>query len=70
MLQEHVPTALIANWSLWIPAQVINFRFVPGKFQVLFSNVVALAWNVYLSFMSHAAETERPISLQKEKVKH
>ena len=26
---------------------------VGGFFQVAFSNVVALAWNVYLSFASH-----------------
>jgi protein Mpv17 len=44
---------MIANWQLWIPFQFLNFRFVPQNYQVLASNVVALAWNVILSFKAH-----------------
>jgi len=47
---EAMPSIVVANWSLWIPAQGINFRFVPVKYQVLYSNVVALLWNFYLSY--------------------
>jgi hypothetical protein len=25
---------LVGNWYLWVPAQLINFRFVPNKYQV------------------------------------
>lgn len=46
--EEWMPTC-IANFSLWIPAQLINFKFVPPQYQVLFANVVGLFWNVYLS---------------------
>ncbi|RLN93225.1 hypothetical protein BBJ28_00009152 [Nothophytophthora sp. Chile5] len=42
-----------ANWAVWVPAQIVNFRFVPGSLQVLFANVVGLAWNAYLSYISH-----------------
>lgn len=42
------------NWIVWVPAQIFNFRFVPGKMQVLFSNVMGLFWNAYLSYMSHS----------------
>ena len=49
-LQDDLPELLVANWGLWVPAQLINFRFVPLKFQVLYSNVVALLWNVFLSY--------------------
>lgn len=49
-LKADLPSAICANWALWVPAQFLNFRFVPAQYQVLFSNVVALAWNVYLSF--------------------
>ena len=41
-----------ANNAVWIPAMIINFGFVPGQYQVLFSNVVGLFWNCYLSFMT------------------
>eukprot|EP00545_Synedropsis_sp_CCMP1620_P005473 CAMPEP_0119009514 /NCGR_PEP_ID=MMETSP1176-20130426/4410_1 /TAXON_ID=265551 /ORGANISM="Synedropsis recta cf, Strain CCMP1620" /LENGTH=245 /DNA_ID=CAMNT_0006962041 /DNA_START=1035 /DNA_END=1772 /DNA_ORIENTATION=+ len=53
-LQHQLPTAIVANWSLWIPSQVVNFSFVSGKYQVLFSNFVGLIWNAYLSYTAHA----------------
>jgi Mpv17 / PMP22 family len=49
-LRASVPDIVVANWALWVPAQLVNFAVVPLKFQVLYSNVVALAWNVYLSY--------------------
>lgn len=51
-LMELAPSLVVANWTLWIPAQLVNFGMVPLKFQVLFGNVVALGWSVYLSFVS------------------
>jgi hypothetical protein len=54
MLQHTIPTAIVANWALWVPAQIYNFRFVPGKYQALFSNFVGFIWNVYLSYTAHA----------------
>lgn len=52
-LQQEWFSAVIANWQLWIPFQFLNFRFVPQQFQVLAANVVALVWNVILSFKAH-----------------
>ncbi|CAB9502417.1 Peroxisomal membrane protein 2 [Seminavis robusta] len=49
-LTTHLPDVMMANWLLWIPAQYLNFYACPVKFQVLFTNVVELAWNAYLSF--------------------
>ena len=43
-----------ANWIVWVPAQLVNFRFVPGSMQVLFSNIMGLFWNAYLSHASHS----------------
>ncbi|KAI3868027.1 hypothetical protein MKX03_035243 [Papaver bracteatum] len=54
-LQQEWFSAVIVNWQLWIPFQFLNFRFVPQNFQVLAANVVALAWNVILSFKAHKA---------------
>ncbi|OWZ15144.1 Protein Mpv17 [Phytophthora megakarya] len=55
-----------ANWGVWVPAQILNFRFVPGPMQVLFSNVVGLLWNAYLSYVSHSTV---PKTLLEEKDK-
>ncbi|KAG5556064.1 hypothetical protein RHGRI_006623 [Rhododendron griersonianum] len=52
-LQQEWFSAVIANWKLWIPFQFLNFRFVPQQFQVLAANVVALVWNVILSYKAH-----------------
>jgi Mpv17 / PMP22 family len=52
-LKENVPSIVVANWALWIPAQAVNFTLMPVKYHVLFSNFVALIWNAYLSYSSH-----------------
>ncbi|KMZ73777.1 hypothetical protein ZOSMA_140G00150 [Zostera marina] len=52
-LKQEWVSAVIANWQLWIPFQFLNFQFVPQPFQVLAANIVAIAWNVILSFMAH-----------------
>ncbi|CAK9864150.1 unnamed protein product [Sphagnum jensenii] len=52
-LQQDWKPAVIANCKLWVPFQFINFLVVPQRLQVAFANVVALAWNIYLSFASH-----------------
>lgn len=51
-LKDIGPDIIVASWALWIPAMAVNFSVVPLKYQVLFGNVVALAWNVYLSYIS------------------
>ncbi|XP_021901244.1 protein SYM1 [Carica papaya] len=52
-LQQEWFSSVLANWQLWIPFQFFNFRFVPQQFQVLAANVIALIWNVILSFKAH-----------------
>ena len=58
-IQEVAVDMIVANWSLWIPAMAINFSVVPLRYQVLFGNVVALVWNVYLSWMSAAGSDSK-----------
>lgn len=52
-LRSDLPTIVRSNWTLWVPFQFLNFRFVPVNLQVLAANVVALAWNTYMSYASH-----------------
>lgn len=46
---DWFPT-VVANYSVWVPCQFINFRFVPPHQQVLFANFVGFFWNMYLSY--------------------
>ncbi|GMI61552.1 hypothetical protein ScalyP_jg555 [Parmales sp. scaly parma] len=44
----------ITNLGVWVPAQLVNFSVVPGRYQVLFSNFVGFFWNTYLSYVSNS----------------
>ena len=52
-LRDDLPSTVRSNWILWVPANFVNFRFVPVPLQVAFSNFVALFWNTYVSFVSN-----------------
>uniref|UniRef100_A0A7S0VKF2 Uncharacterized protein n=1 Tax=Polytomella parva TaxID=51329 RepID=A0A7S0VKF2_9CHLO len=52
-LRQDLFNTVRANWLLWVPAQFVNFRYVPPHLRVLASNVVALLWNTYISYTSH-----------------
>lgn len=54
-LKQDLVDAVKVNWMLWVPAQYVNFQFVPPNLRVLAVNVVALVWNCYMSFQSHKA---------------
>ncbi|CAG9466647.1 unnamed protein product [Pedinophyceae sp. YPF-701] len=54
-LRQDLGETVVTNWKIWLPFQFLNFRFVPQQFQVLAANVVALVWNVCLSFISNRA---------------
>jgi len=58
-LRNDLFTIVQSNWMLWVPFQFVNFRFVPVNLQVLAANVVALAWNTYMSWASHSKSAEK-----------
>lgn len=52
-MRNNYVDALFVNWGIWIPVQIINFRFVPVQHTVLVANCVAVIWNGYLSWSAH-----------------
>ncbi len=50
---KFVPT-LAANYMIWPLAHLVNFRFVPSQFRILFNNVVCIAWLTWLSIATHS----------------
>eukprot|EP01039_Chlorochromonas_danica_P004554 gene4553-4992_t len=48
-LKNDLLPTMSANYAVWIPAQVINFMFVPIPLRVLWANMVGFFWNIYLS---------------------
>ncbi|BAM81597.1 similar to peroxisomal membrane protein PMP22 [Cyanidioschyzon merolae strain 10D] len=49
---EETGRTLLANWTIWPIAQVVNFRFVRNELQVLFANLVGVGWNTFLSLVA------------------
>ena len=41
-------SVFLANWIVWIPAQLCTFAFVPESLRVIVSNIVSVFWNCYL----------------------
>jgi hypothetical protein len=48
-LQNDWFPTLMANYSVWIPAQLINFKAVPPPLRVLWANFIGFFWSIYLS---------------------
>jgi hypothetical protein len=46
---------LFAGATIWPPAQVINFFFVPLPYRVLFMNMVGFGWSTYTSLVASQA---------------
>uniref|UniRef100_A0A7S4FC16 Peroxisomal membrane protein MPV17 n=1 Tax=Chrysotila carterae TaxID=13221 RepID=A0A7S4FC16_CHRCT len=50
---------LKAQWMFWIPAQLINFSYVPVRHQLNFVLVVSLFWTTFLS-LAFPPEPKKP----------
>ena len=50
-VQNELGGILIKNWSIFLPATVINLAFLPPQFRVLFLNCVFFGWVIYLSLL-------------------
>lgn len=43
-LRADYGATVVVNWGYWIPAQVINFRFVAPVYQVCWSRPLLYSW--------------------------
>ncbi|XP_005102213.1 mpv17-like protein 2 [Aplysia californica] len=48
----------MVDWMFWPLAQFVNFRFLPGRFRVLYVSSATLIWNSFLSYMKHRSDDE------------
>ena len=49
-LERDLMGALKMNVTVWMSALILNFKYVPLEFQVLFLNTVGFFWMIYLSW--------------------
>jgi hypothetical protein len=60
---SHLPGCLAANWGVWLPVQLLNFRYVAQPYQILFTNCVGLGWSAGLSAMAQPAAAAAPAAV-------
>ena len=58
--RERFVDLTVRNWKFWIPAQAIQFAVLPMEWQVPYTCVMGLVWNVILSA---AAGDARPVEV-------
>jgi Mpv17 / PMP22 family len=58
-LEHSYIEVLRTNYIVWPLAMAFNFKFIRIDFQVLFSNLVGLFWNIYLSFTIHRPKPDK-----------
>ncbi|GLC34883.1 hypothetical protein PLESTB_001174100 [Pleodorina starrii] len=55
-IPRDYPGVQLNGWRLWPLAALINYRFVPLQFRVLFINLTALVWTTFLLLKSKRAQ--------------
>ena len=52
-IKQDLKTAVMGSWTVWIPAHVINFSFVPPSQRLLYINSIQIGYNIFLSFLGN-----------------
>lgn len=52
-LKQDLKPVVINNYIVWIPAQILNFTYIPEKLRVLYTCIICMGWNSYMSWASH-----------------
>lgn len=55
-LKDTVPRSWQNSWKVWPAAMAFNLSFVPLEYRALFSGLIAVGWQTYLSWMNRQAE--------------
>lgn len=55
-LKDTVPLSWQNSWKVWPAAMAFNLTYVPLEYRALFSGLVAIGWQTYLSWMNRQAE--------------
>ena len=57
--RTEIKDSCVALWKIWVPAQAINFAFVPRHMRIPFVAAVSFGWTVVLSVMQGKFDAAR-----------
>jgi protein Mpv17 len=58
LVKSKLKPTLLANWTVWPVAHVINFALVPPAQRILYINVINIAWTAFMSHMASSSGEE------------
>eukprot|EP00878_Enallax_costatus_P000600 GHUV01000701.1.p1 GENE.GHUV01000701.1~~GHUV01000701.1.p1 ORF type:complete len:392 (+),score=113.31 GHUV01000701.1:221-1396(+) len=58
LVKRKLKPTLVANWTVWPIAHVVNFALVPPAQRILYINVVNIAWTAFMSHMASSTSEE------------
>ncbi|KAI8956781.1 hypothetical protein F5Y11DRAFT_133384 [Daldinia sp. FL1419] len=64
-IRRTVPISWVNAWKLWPAVTAFSFTFIPIDYRSVFSGVVAVGWQTYLSYLNRQAEIEEETSHSK-----
>ena len=50
---REVPGLIASSWAMWVPANAIQFRFVPRHLKIAYVSTLSVLWGAYISFVAH-----------------
>lgn len=57
-VRRTVPVSMMNSLKLWPAVTAINFAFIPIEYRSIFSGIVAVGWQTYLTWLNRLAEEE------------
>ncbi|KAG5920684.1 hypothetical protein E4U42_006100 [Claviceps africana] len=55
-VRDTVPTSWLNSFKVWPATVAVSMAFLPFEFRSIFSGVVAVGWQTYLSYLNRQAE--------------
>ncbi|WYZ45837.1 hypothetical protein EsH8_IX_000062 [Colletotrichum jinshuiense] len=55
-IRRTVPVSIVNSCKLWPAVTAFSFSFIPMEYRSVFSGIIAVGWQTYLSFLNRQAE--------------
>ncbi|TDZ24807.1 Protein SYM1 [Colletotrichum orbiculare MAFF 240422] len=67
-IRRTVPVSIVNSCKLWPAVTAFSFSFIPMEYRSVFSGVIAVGWQTYLSFLNRQAEAVEEAGEAEERV--